>query len=148
MKKMKLLSTTLFLFMIMGMAGCSEKEPQEEPQYEIYENHDISACGVDNPLMNIEWLRDFCIKNDKAFNTSIYIYKSKLSHDYYFQIDEFSDFEPDRDPVQMAYSKLCSCTGEVLFTELTEGPPSIGWYELRQSLEPIGLVWARKFITN
>ena len=73
--KTKFLSVLLFLFLIMGIEGCEDKEPQ----YEIYENHDISACGVEDPLENIEWLSEYCkkVKGQKDIS-SIHIYLLKV----------------------------------------------------------------------
>jgi hypothetical protein len=56
---------TLLLFM-----GC-----KKEPEYEIYENHNISACGIEDPLKNIEWLTQFCNKNVKAYSVRIIVKK-------------------------------------------------------------------------
>jgi hypothetical protein len=42
-----------FLIVLISFSGC-EKESDKEPQFEIYENHEISACGVDDPLQDID----------------------------------------------------------------------------------------------
>ena len=46
--------------MITGMGACGDKD--EGAQFEIYENHEISACGVDDPLVNLDWLIEACIQ--------------------------------------------------------------------------------------
>lgn len=59
--KLKLLFIFSFFLIFFGI-GCEDKEPQ----YEIYENHEISACGVEDPLVNLEWLRT--IKDEIVLN--------------------------------------------------------------------------------
>ncbi len=52
--KIKVLKTTIFVvFAVMAMLGC-KKQPV------IYANHDITACGVDDPLVNLQWLAKLC----------------------------------------------------------------------------------------
>jgi len=86
-KKTLILVFTLLLF-ILSITGCEKKA--EEPQYDIYENHDISACGVNDPLRNIEWLKEYCAnikeKQDIEY-VHIYIYKVIDKEEYIFEID-------------------------------------------------------------
>ena len=59
--KNSIITALLFVF---ALAGCEKKA--EVPQYEIYENHDISACGISDPLQNIEWLKEYCQSINKT----------------------------------------------------------------------------------
>ena len=64
-------------------------EVEKSAEYYIYENHDISACGVNDPLQNIEWLREYCsnIKEKKdIFDCYIGLYKIIGKDEYIFRI--------------------------------------------------------------
>jgi hypothetical protein len=76
--------------LLVFLGGCEEEKM--EPKYDIYENHDISVCGVDDPLRNMDWLKEYCdsIKEDKdilfadiwlskALNTEEYILKISIT---------------------------------------------------------------------
>jgi len=61
----------------------------QEHEYEIYENHDISVCGVNDPLQNIEWLKEYCsnIKERKDISpVQINLYKIIDTDEYIFVI--------------------------------------------------------------
>jgi hypothetical protein len=81
MKKNILTLIPAFLFVLgfttVSFSGCNkEKEPK---YYDIYENHNISACGVDDPLQNIEWLREYCNGvNETQDFSSVYISLYKI----------------------------------------------------------------------
>ena len=55
-----------------------------------YENHDISACGVNDPLQNIEWLSAFCENLNETHefkSVRIDLYKVIDKDEYFFKID-------------------------------------------------------------
>jgi hypothetical protein len=54
------------MIVLFVVAGCDKT-----PKYNIYENHDISACGVNDPLRNIEWLKE--IISNRAQHSGIYM---------------------------------------------------------------------------
>ncbi len=72
--KIKLLFVALFL--CMGIMGCEEEEKVE---YEIYENHIISACGIKDPLKNIK-----CLKEHNG-NMNIFLLKDTVTGEEYFE---------------------------------------------------------------
>ena len=53
----------ILLSVLLFMAWSCEKSDK----YDVYENHDISVCGVNDPLQNTEWLKEYCenIKDKK-----------------------------------------------------------------------------------
>ena len=55
------LQTIAVVFVVTAVVSCTRKPT-------IYANHDITACGVKNPLVNVKWLVDKCeeIKKGKA----------------------------------------------------------------------------------
>ena len=64
-------------------------EVEKSTEYYIYENFNISACGVNNPLQNIEWLKEYCsnIKEKQdIFDCHIGLYKIIDKDEYIFRI--------------------------------------------------------------
>ena len=58
------LPATLFTSHALGMVSCEEKDSQA--QFEIYENHEITACAVKDPLKNYTWLSEFIEENRRS----------------------------------------------------------------------------------
>ena len=56
--------------------------------YTIYERHDITACGVKDPLVNVKWLAEKCeeIKKGKAKEVTISLLKDTVTQDNAFMI--------------------------------------------------------------
>ena len=53
-KTLKFIAFSAILLMLAGsFFSCKDTE-----EYDIYSLHNISACGVNDPLQNIEWLRE------------------------------------------------------------------------------------------
>lgn len=78
-----------FFFMLIGN-GCKDKDPQ----YEFYENHNISACGIEDPLINIGWLK---IITDE-------IVKNKTDIQNGFSIDLYEENETKNHVISIPYS--------------------------------------------
>ena len=63
--------------------GCDKK-----PKFEIYENHEISACGIIDPLKNSQWLSEFIEKNmESTNNITIYLYSNSETKEENIVID-------------------------------------------------------------
>jgi hypothetical protein len=115
MKTKILIIITALLFLIIG--ACKKKESQ----FEIYENHDISACGVEDPLRNIDWLVEYCrkIKEQKDREEYIiYLLKVIGKEEYVFKTSWPSQIEH-------YYSiNYRNCSGDIIFHWETITPPS------------------------
>jgi len=96
-KRNKKLFSALLLFTgftLMVFSGCGQT-PCEDcditcTDCTLYENHDISACGVNDPLRNIEWLKEYCngIKEKQKFEkVSISLYKVIGTDENLFRIN-------------------------------------------------------------
>jgi len=114
------------------MASGCDKSDKEEQKYDIYENHDISACGINDPLQNIEWLREYCknLRETKNFS-SVYIdlYKVTDTDEYIFQI--YYTLPIENEPIYgiTGYDKEWrDCTGKIIICWQYPGtlpPPEI-----------------------
>jgi len=105
--------------------GCG-KPNNGEQKYEVYENHDVSACGINDPLHNIEWLREYCESLDKQYFLSINIdlYKVIDTDEHIFQIG--LTFPIENDPIQgpTGYTKNWrDCTGKIILGVQYPGVP-------------------------
>lgn len=97
----------------------------------IYENHDIAACGVNDALQNIEWLREFCenLYDTQDFSSVyIHLYKVKNTDEHIFKI---GISYPDFDISPFLYSEYWrNCIGEIIFTINSGMPPSLEAVEI------------------
>ena len=87
-----------------------------EKIYDTYENHDVSACGVNDPLQNIEWLREYCreVKEKEDIGVSIWLYKVIDKDEYIFDI-YVSSGSHYRHPFEVSTSeKRLNCNGDII----------------------------------
>ena len=100
--------------------------------YEIYENHDISACGVNDPLQNIDWLKKYCEslkERQDILSVSIDLYKV-IGKEHVFKINIAFLLSPDEwgDMIDI-YGNIGyleewrNCTGEIIFRVPYPGTP-------------------------
>ena len=121
----KLIISVCLSIIIAGFSGCKkEKEEAKEPQFEIYENHEISACSVNDPLCNLEWLTEFTEKNRELgssnWNIKIELYANLDAHEEYIVISyipspgyRYGDEDSANDP--HLNTRVYTCSGERLF---------------------------------
>ena len=81
MRKISLILIITLGFVLVALTGCKRN-------YTVYENHDITACGVKDPLVNVKWLADKCeeIKKGKRKETTIFLLKDTVTQDNAFMI--------------------------------------------------------------
>jgi len=119
---------TMLCFVVVSLfviIACKEQKDTIKQKYDIFENHDISACEANDPLQNIEWLREYCknIKEKKdILPVEVDLYKVIDKDEYIFQISVPS-------PIEYApneyYSTLYfrNCYGDTVFRWETATPP-------------------------
>lgn len=137
MKTKKIFLMIPFLFLVMGiMNGCEDNEPQ----YEIYENHDISACGVEDPLVNIEWLAEICneVKVSKKYSSFyIFIFKIIDTNEYIFDIARPSQYDE-----HYSSSAFFDCSGNIVFQWETINPPNPSYKDFMQDKELVSTLFS------
>ena len=121
------------LFLITGMGACGN----EEPQWEIFENHEISACGVDDPLRNLEWLTEFCkeIKEQKR-HVDIYLYKVTEKDECVFEIYYPSNL--NKHDYNIDYF---NCSNDRIFHWYTGTSPSPWYYDFMKDKEYVDILF-------
>jgi hypothetical protein len=76
-KTVKILNFAAILLIFAVSFTCKKEEIAQNIEFEIYENHEISACNVDDPLVHIDWLKKFCADHNKSkFTIEIYLYSN------------------------------------------------------------------------
>lgn len=130
------MKTKTFFFAIslilipIGTGSCEDKEPK----YEIYKNHDISACGVEDPLLNIEWLANYCqnyISGKVVSEVYISLYKIIDKDEYVFATSIPSQIE--------YYSSISyrNCLGDIIFEWETVNPPNPSFEDFMKDKEQV-----------
>ena len=96
---------------------------------ELIWGNDISACGVNSPLQNIGWLKEYCENLNKAQNFShvyIHLYKIIGTDEHLFKIViNYSGFDS---PVGSS-TDWKNCTNNVIFSIQAGVPPEPGRLE-------------------
>lgn len=153
MKDLKLCSIMLFSFFIFGFTGCKDKEAE----YEIYENHGISACGIEDPLVNFDWLAEYTAKDNpktpyfssSSFNIYIQLYLNNETQENYIVII-FGLVKPLPDgyvPMdEYSLKEIYSCTGKRLFVDSNGRVDQEAWNDFFYSGKNTsqGIIWSRK----
>ena len=99
MKNVSLISITLG-FVLVALIGCQRN-------YTVYERHDITACGVKDPLVNLPWLAEECEKAKKAKNgeTTISLLQDTVTKDNVFKLMYYYKNKGD---IYIIYGYNCS----------------------------------------
>ena len=96
----KVISTLLVVCTVTVFTGCKRN-------YTVYENHDITACGVKDPLVNFPWLAEECETAKKAKNgeTTISLLQDTVTKDNVFQLMYYYKNKGD---IYIIYGYNCS----------------------------------------
>ena len=96
----KVISTLLIVCAVAVFTGCKKN-------YTIYENHDITACGVKDPLVNLPWLAEECEKAKKAKNgeTTISLLQDTVTKDNVFKL---MYYYKNKEDIYIIYGYNCS----------------------------------------
>ena len=96
----KVISTLMIICTVAVFTGCKRN-------YTIYERHDITACGVKDPLVNLPWLAEECEKAKKAKNgeTTISLLQDTVTKDNVFKLMYYYKNKGD---IYIIYGYNCS----------------------------------------
>ena len=111
----KVISTLLVVCTVTVFTGCKRN-------YTVYENHDITACGVKDPLVNLPWLAEECEKAKKAKNgeTTISLLQDTVTK---YNAFEIMYHYKSKDKRNIYIIDGYDCSGNVLFSAGLGFPP-------------------------
>lgn len=119
---MKTKRIVCILFTLFILFSCNK-----EPEFEIFENRNIPACGITDPLQNIPWLKNYVAEHLNSYSVTISIYKNNSSEVNHIIIETSSKFESGVSPSPIYTTSVYSCEGERLMFQGSEGPTPDGW---------------------
>jgi hypothetical protein len=129
------------LFLLFFLMGC-----KNEPQYSRFENHNVPACGIADPLDNLPWLKAYCTEHSKSYSTTISIYKNTTSHVNHIVIGTSTKDEPNRSPSTIHTTSIYSCEGERVLFQGSEGATPEGWSAFLAENTLVAKIWEVKEI--
>ena len=136
MKNVSLILITLG-FVLVALIGCKKN-------YTIYENHDITACGVKDPLVNLPWLAEECEKAKKAKNgeTTISLLQDTVTKDNVFKLMYYYKNKGD---IYIIYGYNCS--GKELYRSGLGLPPPDSEIEeeFYKNKKHLGIIFKTKY---
>ena len=96
----KVISALMIICAVAVFTGCKRN-------YTVYERHDITACGVKDPLVNLPWLAEECEKAKKAKNgeTTISLLQDTVTKDNVFKLMYYYKNKGD---IYIIYGYNCS----------------------------------------
>ena len=96
----KVISALMIICTVAVFTGCQRN-------YTVYERHDITACGVKDPLVNLPWLAEECEKAKKAKNgeTTISLLQDTVTKDNVFKLMYYYKNKGD---IYIIYGYNCS----------------------------------------
>ncbi len=145
---MKIKRAVYFLFSLLILSGCDK-----EPKFEIYENHEISACAITDPVENSRWLSDFIDNNiGSTNNITIYLYSNNETKEENIVIDITPNRGENSNVSANPYfwKKVYFCSGEQLFITESGEIDYESWDNFFYSnLNNIkGIIWYRKIVSQ
>ncbi len=142
----RLFFAAIISLLLLSVVGC---EKEEGVKREIEKNHNITACGVKDPLTNIEWFKTMCDKielksNDINVSFNIDLYYERGTGNNLFLIP----YNPDKGTFDYA---VYNCEGELTDYDFNSLPRTGDKYEFPEDpldlyCEYMGTIWSLKII--
>jgi len=127
------------LFLLFFLMGC-----KNDPQYSTFENHNVPACGILDPLNNLPWLKVYCSEHSKSYSTTISIYKDNTSEVNNIVIETSTKDEFGRSPSTVHTTSIYSCEGERILFQGSEGATPEGWSVFFAKNALVAKIWEIK----
>lgn len=123
----------VYLFIYSTMVGCKGLKSG------VSESHDISICGVNNPLVNLDWLAKY-VKDHKSSLSAIYLYQNTNTKENYIAIYIKSNRQ------NFMNINVYNCNHDLLFKWYTGTPPSPYYRAFFSDKERMATIWEVKEI--
>jgi hypothetical protein len=138
--KTKLVRLLLIVFTVCGIVGCV-KVGEGSDRYTLTVNHDVPACGIKDPTVNIPWLADKCMSialsiDDFDDACSINVYKNKTTDEnriaFYYHGVHSADG---------GHIEVYTCAGDSLFSYPEFAPVTVEQQAFMDEYEFAGRIW-------
>jgi hypothetical protein len=115
-------------------------------EYEIFEKHDITACGIEDPLNNIELLKKFCEEFTAETNNadaSIHLWENIHTKENYFELFFYNKLDCYNHYDHFCYDgfNFYNCSSENIATGGSASSP-YAYEEFIADKEEICIIWS------
>lgn len=133
MKNVSLILITLG-FVLVALIGCQRN-------YTLYERHDITACGVKDPLVNLPWLAKLCKNSFNERDMSIFLLQDTITQDYFFETNRVFELYGRG---KFSRGEYYNCEGDTVMIYNTVTPPESETLEFKKNKKIISTIWSIK----
>ena len=131
----KVISTLMIVFAVTVFTGCKRN-------YTVYERHDITACGVKDPLVNLPWLAELYKNSFKEGEVSIFLIQDTITQDYFFETNRvFELYERGK----FSRGECYNCEGDTVMIYNTITPPKPEEVAFDKDKKHLGVIFKVKY---
>ena len=131
----KVISTLLVVCTVTVFTGCKRN-------YTVYENHDITACGVKDPLVNLPWLAELCKNSSKEGDMSIFLLQDTITQDYFFETNRVFELYGRG---KFSRGECYNCEGDTVMIYNTITPPKPEEVAFDKDKKHLGVIFEVKY---
>ena len=131
----KVISTLLVVCTVTVFTGCKRN-------YTVYENHDITACGVKDPLVNLPWLAELCKNSSKEGEMSIFLLQDTITQDYFFETNRVFELYGRG---KFSRGECYNCEGDTVMIYNTITPPKPEEVAFDKDKKHLGVIFKVKY---
>ena len=131
----KVISTLLIVFAFTVFKGCKRN-------YTVYERHDITACGVKDPLVNLPWLAELCKNSSKEGDMSIFLLQDTITQDYFFETNRVFELYGRG---KFSRGECYNCEGDTVMIYNTITPPKPEEVAFDKDKKHLGVIFEVKY---
>ena len=131
----KVIYTLLIVFAVMVFTGCKRN-------YTVYERHDITACGVKDPLVNLPWLAELCKNSSKEGDMSIFLLQDTITQDYFFETNRVFELYGRG---KFSRGECYNCEGDTIMIYNTITPPKPEEVAFDKDKKHLGVIFEVKY---
>ena len=121
------------------MVGCTDNSGK----FVITENRKIPACGIEDPLTQVDWLAEYCKKhtptNFTGITISIDVYVNKITDENHYVMNYTNS-----EVVEYSSQEVYDCSGKKMFLKAKDDPAPAGWTEFFAANTLVATIWEIK----
>ena len=110
--------------------------------YTVSEKHDITACGVKDPLVNLPWLAELCKNSSKEGDMSIFLLQDTITQDYFFETNRVFELYGRG---KFSRGECYNCEGDTVMIYNTITPPKPEEVAFDKDKKHLGVIFKVKY---